>query len=225
MQIHADLTKRAVVNTTFQDWVPSPMSGVDSQVLESDDRETERATRLIRFAPGSRFATQTHDMGEEFLVLDGVYSDERGDFQKGMYVRNPPGSDFISSSTPGAIIMVKRHRMAPKNNRQVHVDTQDPTGWQIGRIGEKVLPLFADSRETVSMLDWEPGSSFAPQTLAGGAEYLVLDGSFQDEESSYHAGTWLRLPAGSMHTIRSMSGARVWRKLGHLMVPNAIART
>ncbi|WP_150526371.1 cupin domain-containing protein [Roseibium sediminis] len=221
MQIHADLTKRAVVNTISQDWVPSPMSGVESQLLESDDRETERATSLVRFAPGSRFVTETHDMSEEFLVLDGVYSDERGDFQKGMYVRNPPGSEFISSSTPGAIIMVKRHRTHPKYKQQVHVDTEDPIGWQIGRIGEKVLPLFADSRETVSMLDWEPGCSFATQTLSGGAEYLVLEGRFQDEESSYPSGTWLRLPAGSQQTIRSISGARVWRKLGHLMIPNA----
>jgi anti-sigma factor ChrR (cupin superfamily) len=30
--------------------------------------------------------------GEEFLVLEGTFSDERGDYPRGSYVRNPPGT-------------------------------------------------------------------------------------------------------------------------------------
>ncbi|MEP3256600.1 MAG: cupin domain-containing protein [Roseibium sp.] len=43
-----------------------------------------------------------------------------------------------------------------------------------------------------------------------------MSGSFSDDDGSYHEGTWLRLPPGSSHTIRTETGAKVWRKTGHL---------
>jgi anti-sigma factor ChrR (cupin superfamily) len=216
MQIHADLSKPAAVDSTALEWVPSPMAGVERRMLERDGAEVARATSLVRYAPGSSFSAHAHDLGEEFLVLEGVFSDESGDFGTGMYVRNPPGSSHIPSSEPGAVILVKLRQMDPSDDTFVRIDTNDPSAWQDGRKGEKILPLFADSRETVVMLDWGPDTAFGAEAHAGGAEYYVVSGSFEDEHGIHGEGAWLRLPAGSLQTIRSTKGARVYRKTGHL---------
>ncbi|WP_417679588.1 cupin domain-containing protein [Roseibium sp.] len=216
MQVHADLKKRAAVDSNSLDWIPSPMAGVERRMLERDGEEVARATSLVRYAPGSSFSAHKHDLGEEFLVLDGVFSDETGDFAKGMYVRNPPGSSHVPSSAPGATILVKLRQMDPADRRFVRIDTNDGSAWQAGRQGEKLLPLFSDAHEDVVMLDWEKGAAFDTVPLPGGAEYFVLSGSFSDENGTYGEGSWLRLPAGSTQTITSKTGARVYRKTGHL---------
>jgi len=216
MQIHADLTQPAIVDSAKLDWVPSPMAGVERRMLERDGGEVARATSLVRYAPGSAFSAHKHDMGEEFLVLDGVFSDESGDFPKGMYVRNPPGSSHIPSSEPGAVILVKLRQMQPDDAAFVRVNTLDPAGWQNGRTGEHILPLFISPDEEVVMLDWERGAALDMQEFPGGVEYFVVEGSFSDEAGRYDQGTWLRLPPGSRQRISTPQGTRVWRKTGHL---------
>ncbi|MEP0235852.1 cupin domain-containing protein [Roseibium sp.] len=216
MQIHADLSKRAVVDSSSLDWIASPMAGVERRMLERDGAEVARATSLVRYAPDSSFSAHRHDLGEEFLVLEGVFSDETGDFHKGMYVRNPPGSTHVPSSAPGGIILVKLRQMAPDDDTYVRVNTTDASAWQDGREGEAILPLFASPHEQVDMLQWTGACAFRPVSLPGGAEYFVISGSFSDDDGSYHEGTWLRLPPGSSHTIRTETGAKVWRKTGHL---------
>ena len=64
----------------------------ERRMLERDGEEVARATSVVRYAPNSSFDPHTHGGGEEFFVLDGVFSDEHGDFGPGTYVRNPPGS-------------------------------------------------------------------------------------------------------------------------------------
>jgi len=221
MKIHADLTQRAVVDSAALDWVPSPMGGVERRMLERDGEEVARATSVVRYAPGSSFSAHTHDLGEEFLVLDGVFSDESGDFPKGMYVRNPPGSHHVPSSGPGAVILVKLRQMQTDDDAYIRIDTLDPAGWQAGRAGEHILPLFVRPDEEVVMLHWDRDASFEEQAFPGGAEYFVIEGSFEDETGRYDQGTWLRLPAGSRQTIKSENGARVWRKTGHLVEQSA----
>jgi len=54
--------------------------------------EVARATSIVRYAAGSRFDEHVHHGGEEILVLDGVFSDEHGDYPAGSYLRNPPGT-------------------------------------------------------------------------------------------------------------------------------------
>ncbi|MET1414531.1 cupin domain-containing protein [Roseibium sp. HPY-6] len=218
MKIHSDLSKRAVVESTKLDWIASPMKGVERRMLERDGGEVARATSLVKYAPGSAFSAHTHDLGEEFLVLDGVFSDETGDFPEGMYVRNPPGSRHIPSSAPGAVILVKLRQMLPEDTAYIRVDTNDPAGWQAGRAGETILPLFIRPDEEVVMLTWERGARFSAQSFPGGVEYYVLEGSFEDQNGRYNAGTWLRLPPDSIQNIKTHHGTRVWRKTGHLAI-------
>ncbi len=51
--------------------------------------EKARATFIVRYAPGTSFARHVHSGGEEFLVFDGTFQDEEGDYPVGTYARNP----------------------------------------------------------------------------------------------------------------------------------------
>ena len=100
MDLNADFTKRVVVHAATLDWKPSPMPGVERRMLYRIGEEVARATSIVRYAPESQFSPHVHGGGEEFLVLEGVFQDEHGDFPEGSYVRNPPQSRH----TPGRAV-------------------------------------------------------------------------------------------------------------------------
>ncbi len=216
MQLHADLSRPATVDSAALAWVASPMAGVERRMLERDGDEVARATSLVRYAPGSAFSVHTHGAGEEFLVLEGVFSDETGDFPAGFYVRNPPGSRHTPSSAPGAVILVKLRQMPPEETEFVRVDTRDPAVWREFGPGRRDAVLFDAPWERVVMLRLPPGAQGRPETWPRGAEVFVVDGDVLIDGTLHRAGTWLRFPAGSQAIVGSRAGARVYRKTGHL---------
>ena len=121
MRINADFNERVVIDTTKMDWVASPMKGVDRRMLDRIGEEVARATTIVRYAPRSHFSAHIHDGGEEFLVLEGVFSDEHGDFPTGSYVRNPPTSKHTPGSEPGCVILVKLHQFDAKDRTHVRI--------------------------------------------------------------------------------------------------------
>lgn len=197
-------------------WIPSPLVGVDRRMLERDGEEVARATSIVQYGPNSFFSPHSHALGEEFLVLAGTFSDETGDFNRGLYVRNPPTSKHTPSSANGCVIFVKLRQMHQKDDAYVRIDTGDMSLWQDGRTGESVLPLYEAFNETVLMCRWSSGSEFSAEIFTRGVEYYVLDGRFEDDEGTYHQGFWLRLPAGSQQTIRVLQNTIVYKKTGHL---------
>src|SRR5262249_11641352 len=101
----------------------SPIPGVHRRMLDRIGDEVARATTIVRYAPYSRFSSHTHGGGEEFLVLDGVFQDERGDYPAGTYVRNPPTSSHTPGSEPGCTIFVKLWQFDPSDRTPVRIDT------------------------------------------------------------------------------------------------------
>jgi len=107
LRIHADFSQRAVVDTDGKSWIASPSSGVERKMLDRVGGEVARASSIVRYLPGSRFPEHTHGGGEEFLVLEGVFSDETGDYGPGSYVRNPVGTSHAPFTDDGCTIFVK----------------------------------------------------------------------------------------------------------------------
>ena len=107
MEINADFDQRAMVAFDRNPWKPSPMAGVDRRMLDRIGDEVARATTIVRYAPGSHFSAHEHTGGEEFVVLDGVFQDEHGDYPKGTWIRNPHGSPHTPFSEEGCLIYVK----------------------------------------------------------------------------------------------------------------------
>jgi len=98
MNHNDDFGLRAHVHSDEIDWIASPMKGLERRMLDRIRDEVARATTIVRYAPESHFSEHTHTGGEEFIVLDGVFQDEHGDFPAGSYIRNPP----TTSHTPGS---------------------------------------------------------------------------------------------------------------------------
>lgn len=217
MNLNADFTKRVLVHSSQLDWTSSPMPGVDRRMLDRIGDEVARATTIVRYAPESHFSAHTHAGGEEFIVLEGVFQDEHGDYPAGSYIRNPPTSSHTPRSAGGCVIFVKLWQFQPTDRTQVKIDMNRmefvPAA---GRQDVAVMPLFRDDREAVRAERWAPGAQVEID-LPGGGEFLVLDGSFEEAADDLVAGSWLRLPKGGrLAAVAGPKGARVWMKLGHI---------
>jgi anti-sigma factor ChrR (cupin superfamily) len=220
MNLNADFAKRAAVHAASLPWQPSPTPGVDRRMLDRIGGEVARATSIVRYAPDSRFPAHTHGGGEEFLVLDGIFQDEHGDFPAGSYVRNPPQSRHTPGSKPGCTIFVKLWQFDPQDRTDVRLDTAAmPAEPLAGRPGVELVSLFRDAAEDVRLERWAAGSviDLVPH---GGIELLVLEGTFVEGGETFARQSWLRLPPGApLSATAGPAGCRVWLKEGHLAAP------
>ena len=217
MEINADFTQRVVVHSDTREWKASPMPGVDRRMLDRIGDEVARATSIVRYAPASSFSSHVHSGGEEFIVLDGVFQDEHGDFPPGSYVRNPPTSSHTPRSDRGCVIFVKLWQFEPDDRTQVMIDMNkmEPVS-AAGRPGVAVTPLFRDDRETVRLEHWAKGAK-VDMDLPEGGEFLVLAGGFTEGADTLRKHAWLRVPAGGRLSATSLEDdTRVWMKTRHL---------
>jgi anti-sigma factor ChrR (cupin superfamily) len=215
MRINADYTLRVVLNHHELPWVTSPESGVERRMLDRVGDEVARATSIVRYQPGSRFRSHTHDRGEEILVLDGVFSDENGDYPAGTYLMNPPGSSHAPFSETGCTLFVKlRHLGAGTLHREV-IDTRRGH-WRPGLVpGLSVMPLMTQGSGS-TLVRWAPNTYFNTHRHHGGEEIFVVGGVFSDEHGTYPEGSWIRSPHLSQHTPFSVEGCTIFVKTGHL---------
>lgn len=220
MHLNADFTQRVAINSNELKWEPSPMKGVYRRKLDRIGDEVARATTIVKYDPGSNFSPHTHGGGEEFIVLEGVFSDEHGDYPAGTYVRNPVGSTHTPRSDDGCTIFVKLHQFDPEDQAQFSINTKDAKFVPGSVPGLTVLPLHSYGNESCALVRWAPGTVFNPHRHYGGEEILVLEGTFSDEHGDYPAGSWLRSPHMSMHHPFSKEGCLIYVKTGHLPVGN-----
>jgi len=217
MDVNADFTKRVVMHGDSIEWEASPMKGVDRRRLDRVDTENERVTTIVRYAPQSHFSAHVHTGGEEFIVLDGVFQDDYGDWPAGSYIRNPPQSKHTPGSDLGCTIFVKLWQFDPTDRTFIHANRH-----KLGsvpdrdRAGVSVSPLYKDDNEDVRFEHWEPGAEVSVDS-SGGAEVFVLEGGFQQDGDDLRQHSWLRMPAGStLSATAGKTGAHVWIKTNHL---------
>jgi len=217
MELNSDFTKRAVVHGDCLEWQPSPMAGVERRMLDRIGDEVARATSIVRYAPNSKFSSHIHSGGEEFIVLEGVFQDEHGDYPIGSYIRNPPQSSHTPGLEDGCVIFVKLRQFNSSDRTEVKTQIKDiPAVADPHRTGVSIKPLFEDEREEVQIELWKPDTEVIIDA-PNGAELLVLEGSFTEGEDNFRPQSWLRLPINSIATAKTgTQGAKVWLKTGHL---------
>jgi len=217
LQLHADETQRCVVDSEQLVWQDSPSQLVQRRLLARDGGEVARATSIVRYAPGARFAEHVHELGEEILVLSGTFSDATGDYGPGSYIKNPPGSSHAPFSLDGCTLFVKLRHMQAQDKAHVVVDTQRAR-WHQGMVaGLTVLPLSEFGTTHTALVRWAPDTFFNPHRHYGGEEIFVVEGVFEDEHGRYPAGSWLRSPHLSQHQPFSREGCLILVKTGHLL--------
>lgn len=222
MKLNAEFGERASMHAATQDWIASPMPGVDRKMLDRIGEEVARATSIVRYARGSAFSEHTHGGGEEFLVLEGTFQDEHGDYPAGTYVRNPPTSHHRPGAADGCTIFVKLWQFAPDDRTFVTLDTNELALEPVeGQTGAKAATLFEDNRETVRMIELAPNAHLE-LTPEGGIEILCLDGGFDEGGEVFGRWSWLRLPMGTALSLTAGGrGCRLWTKEGHLRFVSA----
>lgn len=223
--LHADRTAPVIVHAGKLAWTASPQPGVERRFLERQGAEVAQATSIVRYAPGSSFPPHAHDKGEEYLVLEGIFSDQQGDFGTGTYVRNPPTSRHAPFTREGCVIFVKLRQM-PDDERETLVRptsmmSMSPTNLA----GLSRIPLFErDDTEAVGIERLESGAEWRHRNDEGGEEILVLDGTLQYGATACPPLTWLRIPAGREQPMSTTDGCRYWVKRRHLK-PRSTAAT
>ena len=226
MKLAADYNKRVIVHSNTLPWVASPMPGVDRRALERVGDEVARATTVVRYAAGSKFSSHVHTGGEEFIVLEGVFQDEHGDYPVGSYIRNPPESSHTPSSKLGCVIMVKLWQFQPED--RTHVRLQMNTMNKVALANNPkvhVTLLYKDAIEEVSLYQLNPNTQLNLAPL-GGAELFVIEGDITEHQEKLTRHSWARLPIKYNINITSgINGAKIWLKTGHLKdVNNQIQR-
>jgi quercetin dioxygenase-like cupin family protein len=228
MKIHSNFRIFAATNFDPSKYIASPAYGVNRFMLDRIGEEKARATTIVEYRPNSKFPEHTHIGGEEFLVLEGTFKDQFGEFPTGTYVRNPIGSKHAPwVDEDGCTIMVKLLQMADtrEGTDPLHVDvdrakTERGTATDYGT----VLELYSNEQtgEQVQMCWLDANKSFTvDDRCRGGEELFVVTGSlFLGNEERYQKWGWLRFPVDGderRSQLRAGSeGAQVYRKTGHL---------
>ena len=213
--LNMNFDERVVINTLTENWQDSPLPGVSRKPLAREEAERGHATSIVRYQAGASFSSHDHPLGEEILVLAGIFSDESGDYPAGSYIRNPEGFRHAPYSKAGCLLLVKLHQFQVGDNEQVRIDTKN-TPWLPGIGNLEVMPLHSFKGESTALVHWPAGEHFQPHVHVGGEEIYVISGEFIDEYGRYSAGTWLRNPHMSRHNPYVEQDTVILVKVGHL---------
>lgn len=215
MDLNADLSKRVLMRTSEMEWTRSgPTANVErKRCFRSGGQESGSVTSVVRYLPGASFPLHPHPQGEEIFVLEGVFSDKRGDHGPGVFLLNPEGFEHAPSSDPGNLILVRLRQYPnadpPSPGRtQAAIDTESlpwvPVPDRGMGVSNKLLyPLDESQRSSYPERQWLErwmADAHPTPTMVGenGVEIFVVEGGFSDAEGQYRKGDWLRLPRGTI---------------------------
>jgi anti-sigma factor ChrR (cupin superfamily) len=100
------------------------------------------------------------------------------------------------------------------------VDVREITPIASPEAGVSRVMLERDGGEVAratSVVTYAAGSRFSSHTHAMGEEFLVLEGTFEDEHGAYPAGTYVRNPWGTSHAPFSTNGCVLFVKLRQML--------
>lgn len=212
--INLDFSKKVVIDTQQQPWGKSPMVGVRRKPLARSEDQVH-VTSIVEYAANSYFSEHTHPQGEEIFVLEGIFSDQEGDYPAGCYLRNPPNSQHKPFSELGCLIFVKLNQFIPTDLESIRINTMT-TEWLPGIGNLQVMPLHSVETQHTALVKWPAGEHFQPHRHFAGEEILVISGTFKDEFGSYPKHTWIRSPHMSQHDPFVEEETVILVKTGHL---------
>jgi hypothetical protein len=220
--LNADFTKPVRMDTAAMGWQASPSPTVWRKRLDLVDGEFSRVTSVVRYDADSAFHEHGHPQGEEILVLDGVFSDEHGDYPAGTFLLNPRGFRHAPFSKDGCIIFVKLCQFPGEGRDHVVVDTEHGD-WRATAPGVEMLPLYRETGypEDIAMLRLAAGTPLPAQMIdvraaPMGLEIFVVSGELQEDGRRHGGGAWLREPHGIDRPITAAADTTLYLKRNHL---------
>jgi anti-sigma factor ChrR (cupin superfamily) len=217
--INGDLSVRVAVDTARMDWTASPSRTVArKRVHLVGPAEAGQVTSVVRYAPGATFPVHDHPDGEEIFVLEGVFSDEHGDWPAGTYLLNPEGFRHAPFSREGCVLFVKLRQFPGRDRRHVAIATASLAWRPAAKVGVEVRPLYSQIgfSDSTRLERWAAGTELGRTSYPTGAEIFVVEGAFEDETGRFGAGTWLRFPERAIHAPSTSTGCVLYIKEGGL---------
>ncbi|MDO6564475.1 cupin domain-containing protein [Amphritea sp. 1_MG-2023] len=211
--LNMDFTQSVTIDTRQQGWVASPKAGVWRKPLARELAEQGHATSIVRYAPGAAFSPHEHPKGEEILVLQGVFSDQRGDYPTGTYFRNPEGFSHAPFSVEGCMILVKlaQFQADDKAHRLIQTHTAP---WSSVNESLDQLELHRHRDEQVCMWRSREHVNIDLSDAHQGLEIYIIQGELKENEQCFSEGVWLRrLRGNSLYQLGR--DTLIWAKLNH----------
>lgn len=197
--LNMDFTKTVLISSDSFRWTQSPSSKVIRCQFEREYPESGWATSLVRYAANSYFPEHCHLAGEQFFVLEGIFSDQTGNYGPNTFVQNKPGSIHAPFSKGGCLIFVRLGALdINAHSMTVPITSTD------ARIGTSITDylqiknIFQDTKIQLSA-----------------CEVFILKGHFEDELNKiYPQYSWLRIAkADSLEFIAKSQSRYMMRPL------------
>lgn len=211
MHLNMDRQQAAHVIFSSEDWSPSPVVGVDRVRFERAGEESGWATSVVRYAAESQFHEHSHPRGEEIFILDGIFSDEQGDYPAGTYIRNPDPSPHSPSSRDGCVLFVRLCQMKPEQDAQITLNTNN-LAWQSHEKGYEMKHLYQDGFETIEVQRHARDTTFS---FTDG-DLLIVSGKLSMDGTEFPPYSWIRAPRTQSITVAGNEAAIILVKKGHL---------
>ena len=207
MSINIDYETTIDIDENSISWQKSENCEIYKKIFSKDG---DKETALIKMETNESFKNSEKTNSVEVFVLEGVYSNEFGDFEKGTYLKLPQEQEN-KIKTISACKIFKKTNYEQINKEKVIVDTSK-SFWRQGQGNLQVMPLS----EQTALVKWPQNERFVPHTHWGGEEILVLSGTFIDEHGKYKMGTWIRSPHLSRHFPYVEEETIIFVKTGHM---------
>lgn len=207
MNINIDYETAIAIEENSLSWQKEEGQEVYKKVFSKDKNEE---TALIKMEANTNFKNSEKINSVEVFVLEGVYSNEFGDFEKGTYLKLEKEQENKIKSSLGCKIF-KKINYPQISVEKVIIDTS-ASFWRQGQGNLQVMPLS----EQTALVKWPKDEKFVPHTHWGGEEILVLSGTFIDEHGKYKEGTWMRSPHLSRHFPYVEEETVIFVKTGHM---------
>tara|TARA_B110000503_G_scaffold129616_2_gene202026 strand:- start:379 stop:1134 length:756 start_codon:yes stop_codon:yes gene_type:complete len=215
--LNTDLSTHIAISTHNLPWQTSPAPGVlRKRLYRAGPQEAGRVTSIVRYDAGAVFPRHDHPQGEEIFVLEGVFSDERGDWPAGTYLLNPEGYRHGPWSKQGCTLFVRLRQHPGLDRSSVSVLAADRR-WrdEPERTVAYRICILSESTPTEGMTSEDrPDRSLlfncanpidlGEQRLLQDLELYVITGGIEIDDKYWPAGSWLRWPAG--YSVRVTGG-------------------
>lgn len=211
--LNMDFTQSVTIDTHQQPWVASPKAGVWRKPLAREEAEQGHATSMVRYDPGASFSSHGHPKGEEILVLQGVFSDQTGDYPAGTYFRNPKGFSHAPFSQEGCIILVKLYQFQADDTEHQVIQTEGAQ-WLPQNTSLEQLMLHQHREEQVFMYRSQAPVRVDLSAAQQGLEIYIIRGELTENGQHFAAGYWLRREAGN-RAYQLSADALIWVKINH----------
>jgi len=193
--INMDYSKTILKKAEDHVWVPSPHGEVLRCQLEREYSEIGWATSLVRYPVGASFHEHGHPGGEQFLVLEGFFSDHRGDFGVDTYVQNPVGYKHSPYSKNGCLIFVRLGALS----------RNAPMMAEKSIFNSSCMTIKTDDIDFLEARTLQSGESITANAM----EIFVVEGCLKHKENSYNKHSWMRVAAKDHLQLTATSSTKV----------------